>query len=63
VRGGETDHEEVEAGEGDEVYSELAKISVELAMEAKVAGDAVHGSRHKVTVGGGGEFEGAEAMS
>merc|ERR1711934_511378 len=61
---GETDHEEVETGEGDEVHGELAEVSVELAREADAAGDAGHGSRHKVvevTVGGGGELEGAEA--
>jgi len=54
----------VEAGEGDEVYSELAKISVELARESKAAGDTRHGGGHKmikVTIGRGGELEGAEA--
>jgi len=62
--GREADHEEVETGEGDEVHSKLTKISVELAREAKAAGDAGHGSRYKVvevTIGGGGELEGAEA--
>merc|ERR1719460_3332340 len=61
---GETDHEEVETGEGDEVHSELAEVSVELAREADAAGDAGHGGGHQVvevTVGGGGELEGAEA--
>jgi hypothetical protein len=62
--GSETNHEEVETGEGDEVDSELTKIGVELTREAKAASDTGHGGRHKVvkiTVSGGGELQGAEA--
>merc|ERR1719440_1214677 len=62
--GGEANHEEVETREGDEVDSELAEVGVELAREADAGGDAGHGGRHEmveVTVGRGGELEGAEA--
>merc|ERR1711906_86718 len=62
--GGETDHEEVKTGEGDEVHSELAEIGVELTGKAEAAGDAGHSGRHKVvkvTVGRSGELEGTEA--
>jgi len=62
--GGEADHEEVEAGEGDQVDSKLAEIRVELTREAEAAGDARHNSRDEmveVSEGGGGELEGPEA--
>jgi hypothetical protein len=62
--GCETNHEEVETGEGDEVHGELTEVCIELAREAKAAGDAGHGSRHEVVevaIGGGGELESAEA--
>ena len=42
-QGGETDHEEVEAGEGDEVDGQLPEIGVELPREAEAAGDSTHG--------------------
>jgi hypothetical protein len=61
--GGETDHEEVKTGEGDEIHSELAEIGVELAGEAEAACDAGHGSGYEVvevTVGGGCELESSE---
>ena len=63
-QGGETDHEEVETGEWDHVHSELAQVGVQLTGEAEAAGDTGHGGRHqvvKITVGGGGELQGAEA--
>ena len=61
---GEADDEEVEAGEGDHVDGELAEVAVELAREAEGAGGARHGGGDEVvevTVGRGGELEGAEA--
>jgi len=54
----------VKTGEGDEIHSELAEVSIELTGEAEAACDAGHGGRHEVvevTVGGSGELEGAEA--
>ena len=62
--GRKTRHEEVESGEGNHVDGKLAKISVELAREAKTGGYAAHGSGDEmvqVSVSGGGEFECAEA--
>merc|ERR1711990_1032057 len=62
--GGEADEEEVKTGEGDEVHGELTEVSVELTREADAGGDAGHGGGDEVvevTVGGGGELEGAEA--
>jgi hypothetical protein len=50
--------------EGDQVDSKLAEIRVELTGEAQAASDTGHRSRHQVvqiTIGGGGELEGAEA--
>mmetsp|Transcript_12633 Transcript_12633/g.50748 ORF Transcript_12633/g.50748 Transcript_12633/m.50748 type:complete len:233 (+) Transcript_12633:1223-1921(+) len=60
----ETDHEEVKAGEWDEVHSKLAKVCVELARESEAAGYPRHDSRDEVvevTKSRSGEFEGAEA--
>ena len=60
----EADHEEVQTRERDHVDGELAEVAVELAREAEAAGDAGHGGGHQVvevTVGRGGELEGAEA--
>merc|ERR1719191_48783 len=62
--GDKANHEEVETGEGDEVHSELAEVGVELAREANAGGNSGHSSGHEVvevTVGRGGELEGAEA--
>ena len=61
--GGEAHHEEVEAGEGDEVDGELAEVGVELTGEAEAAGDAGHDDGDEVVQvaeGGGGELEGSE---
>ena len=63
-QGGEADHEEMEAGEGDQVDGELAQVSVQLAGEAQAAGDAGHDGGDEVVQvaeGGGRELQGAEA--
>merc|ERR1711870_213120 len=44
----EAGHEEVESREGDEVYSNLAEIAVELAWEAQASGHTRHGRRHQM---------------
>mmetsp|Transcript_8202 Transcript_8202/g.9916 ORF Transcript_8202/g.9916 Transcript_8202/m.9916 type:complete len:398 (+) Transcript_8202:217-1410(+) len=62
--GGEAHHEEMETGEGHEVNGELSEVRVELTGEAEAAGDTGESGGHemvKITVGGGGELEGAEA--
>merc|ERR1712195_363302 len=62
--GGESSHEEVESGEGDQVNGELSEIGVELSGESEAASDTGEGGRDemvKITVGGGGELEGSEA--
>merc|ERR1712100_857089 len=62
--GGESSHEEMETGEGDQVNGELSEIGVELTGESEAAGDTGEGGRDemvKITVGGGGELEGSEA--
>ena len=64
MSGAKAEHEEVEAGERDHVDGELAQVGVELTWEAEARGDARHGGRDEVvqvTVGWGGELEGAEA--
>ena len=63
-QGGEAHHEEVQAGEGDQVDGQLAEIAVQLTGEAQAAGHAGHDGGHQVvqvTIGGGGQLEGAEA--
>ena len=63
-QGGEADHEEVEAGEGDHVDGQLAEVAVELAGEAEAARRAADGGGDEVVqvaVRGGGQLEGAEA--
>jgi len=60
----ETDHEEMESGEGDQVDGEFSQVRVQLTGESEAAGDTGHGSGDqvvKITVGGGGELEGSEA--
>ena len=45
------------------VDGQLAQVSVQLTREAQAGGDTGHGGRDQVvqvTIGGGGEFEGAE---
>mmetsp|Transcript_8203 Transcript_8203/g.9920 ORF Transcript_8203/g.9920 Transcript_8203/m.9920 type:complete len:266 (+) Transcript_8203:767-1564(+) len=54
----------METGEGHEVNGELSEVRVELTGEAEAAGDTGESGGHemvKITVGGGGELEGAEA--
>jgi len=63
-QGGETNHEEMESGEGDQVDGEFSQVRVQLTGESEAAGNTGHGSRDemvKITVGGGGELEGSEA--
>ena len=60
----EADHEEVETRERDHVHGDLAQVAVELTREAEAAGHAGHGGGHQVvqvTVGRGGQLQGAEA--
>ena len=63
-QGGETDHEEMESGEGDQVDSQLSEVGVQLTGESQAAGDSGHSGGHQmveVTIGGGGQLEGSEA--
>ena len=63
-QGSKAHHEEVETREGNHVHGELAEVAVELTREAQRAGGSGHGGGHqvvKVTVGRGGELQGAEA--
>ena len=62
--GGEPNHEEVQTGEGNEVDGQLAEVGVQLTGETKAASHTGHGGGDKVvqvTVGGGGQLQGAEA--
>ena len=62
--GGETNHEEMESGEGDQVDGQLSEVRVQLTGESQAAGHTGHGGGDemvKVTIGGGGQFEGSEA--
>ena len=62
--GGESNHEEVESGEGDQVDGQFSKIRVQLTGESKAAGNSGHGGRNqmvKITISGGSELEGSEA--
>jgi len=62
-QGGESDHEEMETGEGDQVHSQLSEIRVELTGESETTGDSGHGSGHQmveITISRGGELEGSE---
>jgi len=62
--GGESSHEEVETGEGDEVNGELSEVGVELTGESEAAGDTGESGGNqvvKITIGWGGELEGSEA--
>ena len=63
-KGGESNHEEVESGEGDQVDGQFSEVRVELTGESEAAGDSGHGGGDemvKISVGGGGELEGPEA--
>mmetsp|Transcript_12794 Transcript_12794/g.38577 ORF Transcript_12794/g.38577 Transcript_12794/m.38577 type:complete len:221 (-) Transcript_12794:685-1347(-) len=62
--GGEADHEEVQAGEGDQVHRQLAQVTVQLTREAQAAGDAGHDRGDEVVQVaecGGRQLQGAEA--
>ena len=61
--GCESNHEEVETGEGDQVDSQLSQVGVQLTGESEAAGDSGHGGRHQVvqvSISGGGQFQGSE---
>ena len=60
----ESGDEEVETGEGNHVDCEFPEISVKLSREPQAGGDTRHGGGDemvKISVGGGGEFQGPEA--
>jgi hypothetical protein len=62
--GSESNHEEVETGEGDHVHGELTEIAVELTREAERASGSANSGRNevvKISVSGGGQLEGTEA--
>ncbi len=62
-QGGESHHEEVETGEGDQVHSQLSQIRVQLTGESEAAGHSGHGGRHQVvqvSVSGSGQFQSSE---
>lgn len=53
-----------QTGEGDEIDCEFAEIGVELTGESEAASDTGHGGGHQmveISIGRGGELEGAEA--
>ena len=62
-QGSETDHEEMESGEGNHVDGQFSEIRVELTGESKTGGDTRHDEGDEmvqVTVGGGVELQGSE---
>ena len=63
-QGREARHEEVQTGERHHVDCQFAEIGIELTGEAQAGGDSAHGGGHqvvKVSVGGCGKFQSAEA--
>ena len=55
----------MESGEGDQVDSQFSEVRVELTGESEAAGDSGHGGGDEmveISVGGGGELEGAELI-
>jgi len=61
---GESDHEEVKSGEGDQIDGDLSQVRVELTGESQAAGDTGHHSGDEmvqITEGGGGQLQGSEA--
>merc|ERR1712166_1158836 len=61
---GESSHEEMESGEGDQVDGKFPEIGVELSGESEAASHTGEGGGDEmveITVGGGGELEGPEA--
>jgi hypothetical protein len=62
--GGESSHEEVETGEGDQVNGELSEIGVELTGESEATGESGEGGGDemvKITIGWGGKLKSSEA--
>lgn len=62
--GGESNHEEVESGEGNQVDGQFSQVRVKLTGESKAASNSGHGGGDqmvKITISGGGELEGSEA--
>jgi len=62
--GGETNHEEMESGEGDEVDGELSQVTVQLSGESEAASDTTDGDRYEmveITISGGGQLKGSVA--
>mmetsp|Transcript_122006 Transcript_122006/g.171719 ORF Transcript_122006/g.171719 Transcript_122006/m.171719 type:complete len:462 (-) Transcript_122006:77-1462(-) len=63
-QGSETNHEEMESGEGDQVDGQLSQVRVQLTGESQAAGNTGHSGRDqmvKITVSGGGELQSSEA--
>ena len=63
-QGSETDHEEVQTGEGDHVDCKFSEIRVQLAGETETGGDTRHDCRDevvKISVGGSIEFKRTDA--
>merc|ERR1712195_469401 len=61
---GESSHEEMESGEGDQVDGKFPEIGIELTGESEAASHTGEGGGDEmveITVGGGGELEGPEA--
>jgi len=54
----------VKSGERDQVNSQFSKIGVQLTGESQAASNTGHSGRYqvvKITIGGGGQFQGSEA--
>jgi len=54
----------MESGEGDQVNSQFSQIGVQLTGESKTTGNSGHSGGNqmvKITIGGGGQFQGSEA--
>jgi len=59
----ESSHEEMETGEGDQVYSQFSQIRVQLTWESEAASNAWNGSWDqvvKITIGWSGKLKGSE---
>mmetsp|Transcript_52658 Transcript_52658/g.60242 ORF Transcript_52658/g.60242 Transcript_52658/m.60242 type:complete len:429 (-) Transcript_52658:3488-4774(-) len=62
-QGNETNHEEMETGEGDQVNSQFSQIGVQLTGESQTTGNTRHSGGDQmvqITIGGGGQFQGSE---
>jgi hypothetical protein len=61
--GGESDHKEMESGEGNQVNCQLPQITVQLSGETETTGDSAHGYGNQmvqVTVSRGSQFQSSE---